>query len=396
MKAKFKNMLLIVIILFLIGCNNQQTKENTYSAEIEERINRTINLLHSDFSTSVSSLKTNNLIERIEKLRIPGVSITVINNHQLEWTKGYGVAEANTKNKVSTNTVFQAASISKPFTAVAALKFVESNIFSLDTNVNEYLKTWKIEDNEFTKKHIVTLRQLLSHTSGLNIPGFEGYPNGVELPSLRQILSGEKLANSEAIMVTKVPGSTWSYSGGGYCVIQKLLEDQSGKKFDQLIDSLIISPLKLQNSSFQQPIAEDEFDDIASGHLEDGSVINGKWYNYPEAAAAGLWTTSEDLAKFAIELTNSESRIISDTLRRYLFTPESGSFTLGLLVRGKDRNRWFTYNGGNKGYRCLLYCYIEKGQGAVVMSNSENGLELANEIINAVALEYKWPDFKPE
>ena len=153
MKAKFKNILLIIIILFLIGCNNQQTKENTYSAEIEERINRTINLLHSDFSTSVLSLKTNNLIERMEELKIPAVSITLINNHQLEWTKGYGVAEANTKNKVSTNTMFQAASISKPFTAVAALKFVESNIFSLDTNVNEYLKTWKIEDNEFTKKH---------------------------------------------------------------------------------------------------------------------------------------------------------------------------------------------------------------------------------------------------
>lgn len=369
--------IIILTIIFLIiafGCEGKNNSPLTP----EESLNSFLDSLNSEFTN------------------VPGFTVSIINDGKIEYSNGFGVIEEKSSIEVSPQTMFQGASLSKLFTAVTALKIAEYLDLDIDRNVNDYLNSWKVTDNEHTEDNYVTLRRLLSHTSGLNVPGFQGYSQDKKLPTLLQILSGEPPSISKAIEVIETPGSTWSYSGGGYLVIQQLLEDQLKMRFYEIVDSLILHPLNLRNSSFHTPIDKSRFLIIASGHNENGNVIQGKWNNYPESAAAGLWTTSEDLAKFAIAISDKQSSFLSLKVKYHLFTPESGSFSLGLLIRGSGENRWFTYNGGNTGYRCIIYKYIDRGKGCVIMTNSDKGFDLSNIIIKAIATLYKWPEFVPE
>jgi len=340
------------------------------------------------------------LMDRMNYFRVPGVSIAVINDWGIEWAHGYGMLEANGNQKVSPDTLFQAASISKPVSATMALRLAEQGKWDLDCDVNDLLSSWKIPTNEYTEKNKVTLRGILSHTAGLTVHGFQGYGFDVEVPSLLQILNGERPANSAPIQVDVPPGSMFRYSGGGYTVLQQALEDISNTAFDELLQTELLDRLNMHSSTFKQPLPVQLREKTATGHLDTGEPVQGKWHTYPEKAAAGLWTTPTDLANFAIEIMKScdhrSNKILSASMADSMLTAIQDDYGLGFVVKKLGNNIIrFGHSGGNEGFRCHLAAYAGNGKGAVVMTNSSNGNFVMMEIVRSISNVYEWSDFLP-
>lgn len=339
------------------------------------------------------------LVERMKVYRVPGLSIAVINEYGIEWEEGYGIRESGGTGPVTPETLFQAASISKPVAAATALYYVEKGILGLDEDINSRLRSWKIPENAWTRKGKVTLRELLSHTAGLTVSGFPGYAEGKELPSLKQILDGVKPANTPPIKVDIEIGSSFRYAGGGYTVLQQLLIDVLGRPFPYIVRDAVLIKLDMSQSTYEQPLPQALSGRAASGHRPDGSVLPGKWHIYPEMAAAGLWTTPTDLALFAREIMlakeGKSDRILSQVIVELMLTPIKEGAGLGLFVKGNGRDFQFSHSGGNEGFRCYMMAYPKRGQGAVIMTNSDLGGDLLPEILRSLSAEYNWPDFKP-
>jgi CubicO group peptidase (beta-lactamase class C family) len=236
---------------------------------------------------------TTKLADRMAALHVPGVSIAVIHYGKIEWARGFGVTRLGGP-AVTPDTLFQAASISKPVTAMAVLHLVESGKLNLDADVNQYLKTWKVPANTFTEKTKVTLRELLSHTAGMTVHGFPGYASGSPLPTLVQVLNGEKPANTPAIIVDATPGTNWRYSGGGFVVTQLLLQDVTGQPFPKLLHDTVLAPVGMTRSTYEQPLPQNRMAEAAMAYRRDGEPVPGGPHVYPEMAPAGLWTTPSD------------------------------------------------------------------------------------------------------
>ncbi len=335
------------------------------------------------------------LTEQMAKYKVPGVSVAVINNGKLEWAKGYGVTEAGGATAVTTETLLQAGTLSQPVTALAALALVEQGKLSLDEDVNGKLKSWQVPENEFTKEQKATLRRLLSHSAGLTVTNLPGYASEATLPTLAQILNGEKPANSAAIRADLMPGSRTRYSAGGYIVLQQLLADATGKAFPQLMRELVLDKVGMAQSGYEQPLPEAQASKAASGHRATAAVVKGKWHTYPELAAAGLWTTPSDLARFVIELQQAyagrTSKVLSPAMAKQMLTKQVGANGLGFGLTGEGRAFHFSSGGSSEGFKCTLVVFAETEQGAVVMSNGDAGVRLADELLRAIAKEYDWP-----
>ncbi len=340
-----------------------------------------------------------NLFDRMELYNVPGVSIAVISDFKIEWAKGYGVKETGGDDPVTTETLFQAASISKPVAAFAALYFVEQGLLNLDEDVNSKLVSWEIPENEFTKEKKVTLRGIMSHSAGLTVHGFGGYAQGKELPSLLQILDGEKPANSAPIRVDITPGSKYRYSGGGYTVMQQLLIDVLGKSFPDIMRETVLDKIGMTNSTYEQPLPESLEAQAARAHRINGNMINGRWHAYPEMAAAGLWTTPSDLCRFAIEIMLSRAgksnKVLSQGMVKNMLTDQNENVGLGLFLWNEGEDFRFMHGGSNEGFKCTLVAYPEKGQGAAIMTNGDYGGMLNSEILRSLSEEYGWKDFQP-
>jgi CubicO group peptidase (beta-lactamase class C family) len=343
-------------------------------------------------------LPAKTLAERMAALKVPGLSIAVINDGRIEWVKGYGVTETGTTAAVTARTLFQAASISKPAAAMAALRLVEQGKLVLDEDVNLRLKSWKVPENEFTKTEKVTLRRLLSHTAGLTVHGFGGYAAGDAVPALVQVLDGAKPANSGPVRVDIVPGTIMRYSGGGFTVAQQLMIVVSGRAFPDLMADLVLKPVGMEDSTYEQPLPEARRGEAASGHTSDGKLLPGRYHTYPEMAAAGLWTTPTDLAKFLLEVRRAlegRSTVLSQAMAREMTTAQKPGYGLGLSLSGAGAATNFGHGGSNEGFKCQMVAFVEAGRGAVVMTNGDQGGLLAGEILRAVAREYGWPAFQP-
>ncbi len=343
-------------------------------------------------------LPVRTLAERMAALKTPGVSVAVINGGVIEWAKGYGVTETGGTAPVTPRTLFQAASLSKPVAALAALRLVEQGKLALDQNVNERLTSWKVPENEFTKAEKVTLRRLLSHSAGLTVSGFPGYSADASVPALVQVLDGQKPANTAAIRADVVPGTIWRYSGGGYTVMQQLLTDVAGRPFPSLLADLVLQPIGMTDSTYEQPLPEARRAAAASGHRSDGVLLPGRYHTYPEMAAAGLWTTPTDLARFLIEIQQAlqgKSKILTAATAREMVTVQKGSYGLGLGLEGSGPSATFGHGGSNAGFKCQMTAFVDGGRGAVVMTNGDQGGRLAVEVLRAVAAEYGWPTLRP-
>ncbi|MCA1624264.1 MAG: serine hydrolase [Acidobacteria bacterium] len=345
------------------------------------------------------------LAERIRFYKTPAVSIAVVNNGRIEWAKGYGNLEAGGNQLVTPVTLFQAGSISKPVAAVTALQLVEKGKLNLDDDVNLKLKSWKVPENEFTKDKKVTVRGLVTHSAGLTVHGFDGYAASENPPTLLQILNGEKPANSPPIRVDFAPGSKERYSGGGYTVLQQLLLDTTRKSFPDLTRENIFQKIGMTRTTYASLLPKTLAGQAASGHRGDGGVLPGKWHIYPEMAAASLWSTPSDLARFVIELQNSyagqSDGILSKDMTQQMLTRQNKSIAnsdagLGIFLKGSPEPFRFSHNGSTEGFCAIMVGFLKTGQGAVVMTNSDNGAELTTEILRSIAKEYGWDDMKPD
>src|SRR5215831_2772806 len=333
-------------------------------------------------------------LEKLMQLfNVPGLSVAVIENFQIVWAKAYGVVETGSSRPITTGTLFQAGSISKPVAAAGALSLVEQGKLSLDEDVNRTLKTWKVPESEFTKSEKVTLRRLMSHSSGLTVHGFPGYDVNDNVPSLVQIFNGEKPANTAPIRVDFVPGTRERYSGGGITIEQQLMMDVTGKPFPTLMRKLVLDKIGMTDSSYEQPLPAARATMTASGTYMDGRVVHGRWHIYPEMAAAGLWTTPTDLSKFAIEIALSKhgksNRVLSEKTTREMLTPVMEGAGLGFFL-DKDNPGQFGHNGADEGFQALLTMNSELGNGVVIMANSDMGIAVGDFLLQRVAKEYGW------
>lgn len=331
----------------------------------------------------------------MELYRIPGLSVAVFDRNALVWAKAYGVKQAGGAEPVALDTLFQAASISKPVTALAALRYVEQGRWSLDANINDALVSWKLPENELTKEQKVTLRRLLSHTAGTTVHGFPGYAVGEPLPTLPQILDGVKPANTPPVRVDLVPGSEARYSGGGLTVVQLMMTDRLKKPFPQLMSEAVLVPLGMKHSTFEQPLPPALAPLAAAGTNASGKSVEGRWHVYPEMAAAGLWTTPSDLARFAIEVSKMRAgmskRVLSPGMAKQMLTKQSDGFGLGFqLEEGSDR---FGHGGVNEGFTSTLIAFAGSGSGVAIMANGDNGPLLFERLAASIAAEYGWKSF---
>lgn len=335
-------------------------------------------------------------IDEIMKMtHVPGVSVAVIQDFSIHWAKAYGVADAKNKSPVTTETMFQAASISKPVTALAFLRMVQDGIVGLDEDVNHYLKSWKVPVNEFTRDHPVTPRELLSHTSGTGdgwgVPDFE--PSQT-LPTLAQILDGQTYRGK--IYWERPPLAAFKYSGGGYIIIQLLMMDVMSKPFDAIMRESVPVPLGMSGSTFEQPLKAELESKAARAH-PGGRRADYPWRVEPAQSAAGLWTTTTDLARFAVEVQKSfrgdPGRILPRALVREMLSPVGlGPHAVGFMVEKRGEGWYFMHSGGNAGFTCDLVAHFAKGYGVVVMTNSDSGSTgaLIREIEARVAAAYGW------
>ncbi len=337
------------------------------------------------------------LADRMRHYGVPGVTITVVDKGAIAWTRSYGLADRDAKIPMSNSTLLLAGSVSKPVAAYGALRMVQAGDLKLQQPVNERLKSWKIPANDFTAKVPVTLEHLLSHTGGLTVHGFNGYTAGTPVPDTVAVLNGKPPANSPPVLVDQLPGSAWRYSGGGYTVAQLLMSDVAGQSFPALMQQRVLGPLAMVDSSFSNPLPAAQLPRAAAGILPDGSALTGKRNSYPEMAAAGLWTTSQDLARFVIEIQQAlqgKSPRLSAALAKDMLTPRLDSgYGLGLGAPDFNGEKYFGHNGWDEGFCTLLIGSQASGQGVVVMINA-NQPAFMEELQQAVAFAYGWPGVK--
>ena len=342
--------------------------------------------------------QTHTLSERMAAMHVPGVSIAVVHHGQIEWARGFGFA-AEGMTRVNAETMFQAGSISKPVAALAALRLVQQGRLSLDTDVNQTLTSWKLPDAKAANGKPLTLRELLTHTGGTSVHGFPGYAKGETVPTLVQVLNGEKPANTPAIVIEAEPGSKWNYSGGGYTIMQQMVIDVTHEPFPKLLHDTVLQPIGMTHSTYEQPLPDKFSSEAATPYDEKGNPIANGSHTYPEMAAAGLWTTPTDLARYILEvqasLQGKSNRVLTQSMTKQMVTSGQGKWGLGLEISGSEPNAYFSHGGVNAGFESLFVGYESNGDGAVVMTNAQGGSEIAAEVMRSIAAEYHWPDWKP-
>ena len=331
-----------------------------------------------------------------KQFNVPGVSIAVIRNFAIDWARGYGLADAGAGTPVTTDTLFQAASISKTIAAMASMRAVQDGRFTLDQDVNTILKSWKLPGGEFAKERPVTPRGLMSHTSGTGDGfGFPGYAPNTPLPTVPQILDGLPPSNRRQVRLERPPMTGFKYSGGAVMIQQLALTDSVGKPFDEIARDWILNPIGMSNSTFELPLPAPRERMAARAHDRSGARMADTFHVYPELAAAGLWTTPTDLAKFLIEvqktLAGQSSRVLSRAAMLEMVTPVGvGPYAVGFSVQKSGEGWYFGHGGSNWGFQCTMTAHRLKGYGLVIMTNGDNGGALMRALQDRIEQAYQF------
>ncbi len=382
----------LLTALIITGC--QSSSQTGYAPATEERIKQVENSLGDWVRTQYDTIW--NLEERMKHHNITGVSIAVVHDFKLDWAKGYGWADLSEQRPVTEKTLFQAASISKSLNSVGVLKLVQDGKLDLHTDINQYLTSWKFPYDSVAGGKTITVAALLSHTAGLTIHGFPGYARGDTLPSVQQILDGEKPTNTKAVRSFIEPDSAVVYSGGGTTITQLIVTDVTGLPYDEFMQKNVLDPLGMKTSSYRQPPAGIDSSLLATGYRADGTPVEGKYHIYPEQAAAGLWTNPTELSRYIIETALSwngkSKKVLSPEYTRLRLDTIIGDAGLGVFISGNDTSLYFSHSGGNEGFTCYYIGDILTGNGMVIMTNSDNG-SLLSEVANSVATVYGWKDY---
>lgn len=332
------------------------------------------------------------ITERMIYYKVPGLSIAVIQNYRVIWAKGYGFANDSAKTPVTTQTLFQAGSISKSLNAVGVLKLVQGKKLDLYSDINNYLTSWKFPYDSLSKGKKITLANLLSHSAGLNLHGFGGYLQGQPLPTLVQVLNGEKPANTPLIRSMYEPGLKFEYSGGGTMISQLIVTDVTHTDYATYMKKEVLTPLGMTGSTFSQPPNDANASLLATAYNLYGNPIPGKFHIYTEQAAAGLWTNPTDLAKFIIEMQKAYAgksvKVLNHASVKTMFTPYvSKDVALGVFVTRDDSTLYFSHDGVDAGFCAKYFGSMEAGNGVAVMVNSARG-DILTEVVNSVAKVY--------
>lgn len=338
------------------------------------------------------NLKNININERMGHYNVPGLSIAVIDNGQIRKTECFGLLETGTNKNVKSSSVFNACSISKFLTSILVMKLTEQGILDLTEDVNKRLSSWKVPDNELTKNNKVTLRNLLSHQSGIIDPeGSFTELNSIKgFPSMVELLEGRTSYCRVPIEVKYEPESDFQYSDAGFVLIQQLIGDVTGKHFKEVMNELIFQPLIMNNSTLEMTISEEKREDFSCGHNKNGELVDGKYPIYPYPAASGLWTTPSDLAILVIELMNSlkgESKIGLSASRAKTIINSQGckEWTgLGLFLDGSEQEIEISSLGWGVGFQCMMVAYPYLETGVVIMTNTDLGVHQLKGIIGEI------------
>jgi len=339
--------------------------------------------------------------QEMARLKVPGASIAVVVDGRIVLARGFGVREVGKPERVDTGTVFLAGSISKPIFATGALALVEAGTLGLDRDINDHLTSWDVPTSAFTERSKVTLRRLLSHSAGLTVWGFPGYHVDSAVPTLPQILDGVPPANTPAVRNDTQPAARWMYSGGGYTIAQLASTDAAKETFPALMQRLVLGPLRMSRSSYENPIAARLVANAASAHERPDTVVSGRWHVYPEMAAAGLWTTASDLARWGIGVTRwyrgEPGGVLSPAMAREMVRPQVGLpregrgaappnswHGLGPSLSGSGRDFAFAHNGRDEGFIASVVFYPEREIGLVVLTNGTNG-----QFLSALSLAFR-------
>lgn len=373
--------------------------EPVKDSSVQMHVDRVTNCLLPPVLVQGEARDCKTLAVRMAELHIPAVSIAMIHDGAVVWARAYGV-QGPDGTKTTETTLFQAGSISKPLSAMAALRLVQSGKLALDADINQALTSWHLPSSPLAPDSKVTLRELLTHTGGLSVHGFPGYATGTPMPSLTQVLDGSKPANTGPIRIEAVPGKEWSYSGGGFIVMQQALIDVTHEQFPQLLKSTVLNPIGMLHSTYDQPLPAALTGQAALPYNERAQPLGDGAHIYPEMAAAGLWTTPSDLAKYMLEVQNSlagkANHVLNTSMTKAMLNPGQNRWGLGVETGGSDANPYFTHGGVNEGFQSSFVAYEKAGgDGVAVMTNAYGGMRIVEEVIRSVATEYQWPDFQP-
>ncbi|EAZ81638.1 serine hydrolase domain-containing protein [Algoriphagus machipongonensis] len=380
-----KNLLPLILLLSLLSFSCENAK--TQSDPIQDEILAIENGLIPPFVVKGDSTAKMNIYDRMEHYKVPGVSIAVVKDGKLHWAKGYGIANTSTGDSVTTETIFQAGSISKPLAALGALKLVQEGKMALDEDINTYLQGWKVPENKFTETEKVTLERLLTHTAGMTVHGFPGYSQTDTFPDIITVLEGK--GNTPPIFVDTIPGSIWRYSGGGYTVMEKAVEDVSGQALEVFLAENVLAPIGMTHSTYTQPLSESFQANASAAYDGDGKLYEGLYHNYPEQAAAGLWTTPSDLAKYYLEIqairAGKNDGVLSKEIVDQMLTEHKNHWGLGPALGERDGKVVFAHGGKNAGFSNDMMGYADQGDAIIVMTSADRGTRLMAEILRGIS-----------
>ena len=405
MKTYYKLIFQTIILVFLGSCSNPSKNSNTprgssdcinqegsdeRKIQLESGIREQVRFLGEDENFSSIS-------DKMSAYDIPALSLAVINKGRIDWADIYKNVNFPEVENLDCSSLFQAASLSKPVTFLAAVRMHAAGEIDLDENIQNYLKDFELPQGKQTAENPVTFRNIFSHTSGITSGGYQGYAKDLALPSDLDILRGSAGVNSQAIEVITPPNETLAYSGGGYTLAELALQDIYNEEFSNILKKWILEPAGMEHSEFTQPLPDSKSNQVAKGHTQSGEVLDGGWRNYPEQAAAGLWSNSIDMAKFLIEIYNAyqgKSSIFSQSDIKTILNQERDGQIYGFIVNRNKDDIALTHYGGNEGYRTGMTISLTSGNGLVYLINSDNGGALGNELLLSASQVYEWQHFK--
>jgi CubicO group peptidase (beta-lactamase class C family) len=387
----------IILAALLFHLLTAATAQQHYSKVVNDQIARVETNLSGGM---VIDGKPYTLTERMKHYNVAGLTVAVIDNYQIVWAKAYGYADKKEGRKVTTNTMFEPGSISKSLNAVGILQLAQQGKLDLYQDINQYLVNWKFPYDTVSHGKKITTAQLLSHSAGLGVHGFPGYQRDSAIASVTDILDGRAPSNTEAVRSVTEPGKEFRYSGGGILITQQMLTDLTKQRYEQYMYEHVLRPLGMTNSSYNQPPAVSQQKNLATGYKTNGNEVPGKYFIYPEKAAAGLWTTPTDICKYIVEMQlayqGKSSKVLNQEMVKLHVTPYKNDLAMGTYIQNRNGEIYFDHTASNEGFTGVFIGGITNGKGAAVFVNSDDGT-VAFELINSIALEYNWKGFpKPE
>ena len=386
------NKLVLPTLAFVLfaSCTSMTNESEDKKAELENGIRGQVKFLQEPESYS-------SIADKMAEYKIPALSLAVINQGKIEWADMYQNRNFSEQQNLDSTSIFQAASLSKPVTFLAALRMHSAGEIDLDKNIQDYLKDFVIPQGKQSAENPITFRNIFSHTSGIRPGGYQGYDRKEVMPTDLDILQGNEGVNTPALEVIAPPNEMLAYSGGAYTLAELALQDFFDDEFSNIMEKWILEPAGMTHSEFTQPLAASDSSRAAKGYTYSGDVVEGGWRNHPEQAAAGLWSNAADMAKFLIEIYNAyqgRSSIFSQSDIKSILSQERDGHVYGFIIKRIEDDISLTHYGGNLGYRTGMTISLTNGNGLVYLTNSDNGGALGNELLLSASQIYGWQHFK--